>query len=155
MYLFCISKLFPKTTVSGTYAQHNYTKEIKHTSNLTNNITRHNHNNDEHNVIKNMNKHIEHINNYDAEINYHSKKPLNKKQYYNFYNDNFNFRKIENISLTQQTDITNTITENITQTNNYVDNNYLNNKKKSRLSLLIQPQALLKTIYGFLKRLIM
>ena len=71
-----------------------FTKEAEHTNNIVNNITRHNHNNDEHNVIKNVHKHIKHINNHDAEINYYSKKSLNKKNYYNFYNDNFNFKKM-------------------------------------------------------------
>ena len=46
-----------------------------------------------------------------------------------FYNGTFNFKKIENISLSQQTDITNNITETNTQTMEYVDNNYLNNNK--------------------------
>ena len=41
----------------------------------------------------------------------------------------FNFRKIENISLTQQADISNNITETNSQTITYVDNNYLNNDK--------------------------
>ena len=41
----------------------------------------------------------------------------------------FDFRKIENIPLSQQTDITNIKTETNTQTINYVDNNYLNNGK--------------------------
>ena len=90
-------------------------------------MTRHNHNNYEHNVIKNVHKYIQHINNYDTEINYHNKKSLNKEQHYNFYHDNFNFRKIENISLTQQIGITNIITETNNQTITYVDNNYLNN----------------------------
>ena len=99
------------------------------TSNITNNITRRNHNNYEHNVIKKVHNHIKHINNYDTEINYYNKKPHSKKQYYNFYHGNFNFRKIENISLTQQTDITNNITETNHQTITYVDNNYLNNDK--------------------------
>ena len=106
-----------------------YTKKNFNTSNITNNVTRHNHNKYEHNVIKKVHKHIKHINNYDTEINYYNKKSLNKKQYYNFYHDNFNFRKIENISLTQQTDITNNITETNNQTINYVDNNYLNHNK--------------------------
>ena len=95
------------------------------TSNITNNITRHNHNSYEHNVIKKIHKHIKHINNYDTGINYYNKKSLNKKQYYNFYHDDFNFRKIENISLTQQTDITNNTTETNNQTINYVDGNYI------------------------------
>ena len=37
-----------------------YTKKINSTSIITNNITRHNHNNYEHNVIKNVHKHIKH-----------------------------------------------------------------------------------------------
>ena len=69
-------------------------KKNFNTSNITNNITRHRHNKYERNVIKNVHKHIKHINNYDAELNYYNKKPLNKQQYYNFYHDSFNFRKI-------------------------------------------------------------
>ena len=76
-----------------------FTKKIDHKNNITNNITRHHHNNYEHNVIKKVHKHIKHINNYDTEVNHYSKKSLHKKNYYNFYNDNFNFRKIVNISL--------------------------------------------------------
>ena len=75
-----------------------YTKKTFTTSNITNNITRHNHNNYEHNVIKQVHKHINHINSYDIEITFYTKKSLNTKQYYNFYHGNFNFRKIENIS---------------------------------------------------------
>ena len=100
---------------------------MNYTSNITNNITRHNHNNYEHNVIKKVHKHIKHINNYGTEVNHHSKKSLGKKNCYNFCNDNFNFRKIKNIPLSQQTDITNNIIETNTQTINYVGNNYLNN----------------------------
>ena len=51
-----------------------FTKKINNTSNIANNITRHNHNNYEHNVIKKVHKHIKHINNYDTDRNYHSKK---------------------------------------------------------------------------------
>ena len=69
------------------------------------------------------------MNNYDTDVNYHNKKPLNKTNCYNFYNDNLNFRKIENISLSQQTDVTNNITETNTQTITFVVNNYLNNNK--------------------------
>ena len=54
-------------------------KEIELKSDIANNITRHNHNNYEHNAIKKVHKHIKHINNYDTEINYYSKKSLNKK----------------------------------------------------------------------------
>ena len=60
-----------------------------------------------------------------TQIKYY-KKSLNKNNYYNFYHDNFNFRKIEDISLTQQTAITNNITETNNQTITYVDNSYLN-----------------------------
>ena len=77
-----------------------YTKKNFNTSNITNNVTRHNHNNYGHNVIKHIHTHITHINNYDTEINYYNKKSLNKKQYYNFCHDSCNFRKIENIPLT-------------------------------------------------------
>ena len=67
------------------------------------------------------------MNNYDTGIIYDNKKSHNKKQYHNFYHGNLNFRKVENIPLTQQTDITNNITETNTQTINYVGNDYLNN----------------------------
>ena len=106
-----------------------FTKKINNTSNITNNITRHNHNNHEHNVIKKVNQHITRINNYDTEISYYNKASLNKNNYHNFYHDKFNFRKIENISLSQQTYITNNLIETNTQTINYIDNNYLNNDK--------------------------
>ena len=99
-----------------------YSKRDFNTSNITNNITRHNHNNYEHNVIKQVHKHIKNIRSYDTEITYYNKKSLNKKQYHNFYHDSFNFRKIENIPLTQQTVITNNITEPNNQTITYIDN---------------------------------
>ena len=99
-----------------------FSKKIEHES-ITNNVTRHSRNNYEHNAINKVHKHIKHINNYDTGINYHSKKSLNKKNYYNFYNDKFNFRKIENISISPQADITNNITETNTQTINYIGNN--------------------------------
>ena len=86
-----------------------------------------------------MHKDIKHINSYDTEINYCYRKSLNKKQYYNFYHDNFNSRKIENISLTQQTDITNNTTETNNQTITYVDNNYLNNDKTATVILNTVP----------------
>ena len=107
-------------------------QRIEHKNNITNNITRHNHNNYEHNVIKRIYKHIKHINNYDTEVNC-SKKSLNKKNYYNFYNANFHFRKIENISISQQTDITNSRAETNNQTFTYVDNCYLNDNKISTI----------------------
>ena len=43
------------------------TKKMEHTNNTTNNITRHNRNNYEHNVIKQVYKHINVTNNYDTE----------------------------------------------------------------------------------------
>ena len=86
-----------------------------------------------------MHKHIKHINNYGTEINYYNKKSLNTKQYYNSYHDNFNFRKNENISLTQQTDITNNITETNNRTITYVDNNYLNNDKIATVTINLTP----------------
>ena len=104
-----------------------FTKEIGHTNNITNNIARHNHNNYAHNVVKKVHKHIKHTNSCDTEINYYSRKSLNNKNYYNFYNDNFSFRRIGNISLSQQTYMSNNITETNTETINYVGNNYLNN----------------------------
>ena len=94
----------------------------KHITHMDNYATEINHFN------KNVNKHIKHINNYDTEINYHYKRPLNNNCY-NFYNDTFNFRKLENISLSQQTDIVNNITETNNQTISYVDDNFLNNNK--------------------------
>ena len=70
------------------------TKNINDTSNITNNITRHNHNNYENNLLKRVNVHIKHISNYGTEANYYNKKPFNKKNSYNFYSDSFNFRKL-------------------------------------------------------------
>ena len=116
-------------------------QRIYNTSNIINNITRLNHNNYEHNVIKNVHEHINHINNYDTEITY-CKKSLNNKNYYNFYNDNFNFRKIENISLSQQTGITNNITETNSQTINYIDNNCFNNNKIATVIVNITPSLI-------------
>ena len=114
-----------------------YTKNMFNTSNITNNIKRHNHNNYEQNVIKNIHKHVKHINNYDTGINYFSKKSLNKKKYYNFYNDYFIVRKIKNRSLSQQTDITNNITETNQHTINYIDNNYIN--KNNVATVIVNP----------------
>ena len=116
-----------------------YTQNKFNTSNITNKITRHNHNNYEHNVIKKVNKHINHINNYDTEINYYTKKSLDKNNYCNFYNDNNNFRKIGNIRLSQQTDITNNIIETDTETINYIGNIYLKNDNIATVILNIVP----------------
>ena len=68
-------------------------KTINNTSNITNNITIHNHNTYEHNVLKQVHEHIKHINNTGTEIHCYNKKSLNKNQYYNLYHDNCNFRK--------------------------------------------------------------
>ena len=75
-------------------------KKSFNTNNITNNITRHNHSNYEHNVMKKVHKHIKHINSYDTEINDYNKKSFNKDQHYNFYHDNFNLRKIEHFTNT-------------------------------------------------------
>ena len=58
-----------------------FTKKIENTHNITNIITRHNHNNYEHNLINIINKHINYIYNYDTEVNYYSKESLNKNTY--------------------------------------------------------------------------
>ena len=54
-----------------------YTKKIERTNDTTNNITKHNHNNYEHNAIKTVNKHITHINKYGNEINHYKKRLIN------------------------------------------------------------------------------
>ena len=102
-------------------------RKREHTNNLTSNITKHNHNNYEHNVIKKDNIHIKHINSYGTERNYYNKKSLNKKNYYNLYHDTFNFRTI--ISNPQRTDITNKKIETRTQATNYINENLSNNNE--------------------------
>ena len=89
--------------------------------------------------MKKVNTHIKHMFSYDTEITYHNKKSLNKKNYYNFYNGNSHLIKIENISISQQTDITNNITETNNQTINYVDNNYSNTTKIATIILNTVP----------------
>ena len=96
-----------------------------------------------------------HINNYDTGINYYSKKSLSKNNYFHFYNDNLDFRKIGNISLSQQNDITNNITETNTQTINYVDNSYLNNNKIATIIVNPTPSLTDNYISGYLKRVTM
>ena len=71
-----------------------FTKKIEHTNYITNDITRHNHNNFEHNVFKKDNKHIKHINNYGTEIPYYNTKPLNKHNFHNVYHDTFNLERM-------------------------------------------------------------
>ena len=46
-----------------------FTKKTEPNNNTTNNVTRHDRNNYEHNAIKKVHKHIKHVNNYDTEIN--------------------------------------------------------------------------------------
>ena len=70
---------------------------------------------------------------------------IRRIMYYNFYNDFSNFRKIGNISIFQQTYITNNITETNTQTINYVDNNYLNNNKLA--TIIVNPTPSLTENY--------
>ena len=90
-------------------------------------MTRHNHNNYEHNVIK------KYINIERTLIPMILKKIITARKItvrrIITSNGNLNFRKIENISLSQQTDITNNVIETNNQTTTYVDNNYLNNNK--------------------------
>ena len=124
---------------------HYFTQKIEHTNEIATNITRHNHNNYEHNVIKKVHTHINHINNYDTEINHYSKESLTNNNYYIFFKANFNFRKIENISLSQQTHITNNITETNTETINYVDNSYLNHDKMA--TVIVNPTPSLTEDY--------
>ena len=112
-----------------------YTKKKFNASNITNNITRHNRNKYQHNVTKKVHGHIKHINNYGTEMNYYNKKSFNKKQYCNFYHGSFNFKKNENISLTQQTDITHSIAEANNQTVTYVDNICPNSNKIATIIL--------------------
>ena len=127
-----------------------HTKKNSSTSNITNNITRHSHNTYEHNVIKHVHKHIKHIHNHGTEINYFNKKSPNNKQYYNSYHGNFNFRKIGNISLTRQTDITNNITETSNQTITYVDDNYFYIDKIATIVVNPTP-SLTENCYGYPK----
>ena len=83
-----------KTTKLFSFNDRNYcTQKIGHTSNMTNDITGHNHNNYEHNGNTKVNRHIKHISSYDTEINYYSKTSFNKKNYSNFCNGIVNFRK--------------------------------------------------------------
>ena len=50
-----------------------HTRKSFNTSSITNSITRHNHNNNEHNVIKQVHKHMTHIGNYDTDVNCYNK----------------------------------------------------------------------------------
>ena len=60
---------------------------------------------------------------------------LINNNYYNFYHDTFDFRNNGHISLSQQTDITNSTIETNTQTTNYIDNTYPNNNKIATIIL--------------------
>ena len=57
-----------------------FTEKAEHTNNITNNITRHNHNTYGHNVTNTVNQHIKHINNHGTQIEYYHNKPYNKKE---------------------------------------------------------------------------
>ena len=108
-----------------------YAKKTEHTNNIINNTTKHNHNNYENNVIKKVNKHITHINNYATEIKHYNKKVNKHIKHMNNYDIDINYynkqsitvviitptmvlltlEKQKNISLPQQTDTVNNITE--------------------------------------------
>ena len=68
-----------------------FTKKIKHTGDITNNITRHTNNKYEHKAIKKVHTHINRMTNYCTEVNYCNKKSYNKTSYCNFYHSNLNF----------------------------------------------------------------
>ena len=108
-----VTKIIKLVNFSG---NNYFTKKIKHTSNITNSITRHKHNNYEHNVIIIVNKHMNHINKYDTEIHYYNNQSFDEHKYDKCYNDALNVRNNEIISNSQQTDITNNIIETNTQT---------------------------------------
>ena len=101
-----------------------FKKEIEHTSTINSNVTRHGHNKYEHNVIKKVKKHIKHKNIYDTEVNCYNKRSPDKGNYYNFYHDTYNLGKNEIVSSSQQTGITNNITETKNHTTNYIDESY-------------------------------
>ena len=120
----------------NTTDNHYFTKKIHNTSNTMNNITKHINNNYESDIIR-INTTTKDIN-YNYEHNdliYHNKKIWNKLMFYSFYNDTYKLRKIEIISRSQQTDITNNIIETNNKTNNYIGNNYLNNNKIATIVL--------------------
>ena len=111
-----------------------FTKKTEHTNNITNNTTRQNHNNYEHNVFKKVNRHMMHINNYDigkitAIRNYLIKIIIKTFTLIPLSLEN----KI--ISNPQQTDITNSLIEINTQTANYIGENYLNCNRKATVRL--------------------
>ena len=87
----------------------------------TNNITRHNRNNYKHNVIKKVNKHIQHINDYDTEINYYTKGHWVKRTIITY---TVVLLILENriISDSQETDITNNTIDTNTQTHELINN---------------------------------
>ena len=87
--------------------------------------------------MKKVNKRIHHINNYGTEINDTNKKSLNEHNYFNFYHDTFNFRNNDIPSNSQQTGITNNITETNTQTTNYIDASYFNNNNNNKIATVI------------------
>ena len=63
-----IRTIFSRIIVYDVTDNNYYTKKHFNTSNITNNITRHSHNNYGLNVIKKVHTYIKHINNYDTDI---------------------------------------------------------------------------------------
>ena len=108
-----------------------------------------NHNNYEHNVINKVNKHnmfIAMILEYIVIIRNHA-----IKENHNFYHDTFNFRNNE-LSHSQQTDITNNLIETNTQTTNYIEICLHNN---IIATVIVNPTPpLMTTTCGFLKLVI-
>ena len=65
-------------TQANNITSNNFFAKKRNTSHITNNITRHNHNNYDHNVINQL-LHITHINTYGTEIKYYNDKSFYKK----------------------------------------------------------------------------
>ena len=98
-----------------------FTKNIEHTSSLTDTITMHNHYKYEHDVITHVHKLITHTNNYDTATNCDNDKPFDTNNYFNFYHDMSKLITNEPISNYQQTDITTNVIETNTQIKHYID----------------------------------
>ena len=86
------------------------------------------------------------MNKYDTEMNYYNSNSLNKENCSNLYKGTFHFRKTENISLSQQTNIVNNITEPNNQTIHYIVDNFLDTDSIATIEL--NPDSeLLKQLY--------
>ena len=92
------------------HGSNHFTKKIKHTSNITNNITRHTNNNYGNNVTKQISKHRTRIINYITEEILIIIKPSHNKTHCNFYNDTYNTRQVIQTT-SQPTHIVNNTTE--------------------------------------------